>query len=217
MIVIQQWACLWHWLGILLYYSWMGCKASFCFSVETEQRKRSSQRSFSKGKVRQSGIESKCCGLTFSSVKKSLQCRFWYFTAQVFCFCWCLCLILLSHTGHFLTLKFMRYHSIALFSPRNSNNNSKLLKEMLNCGWEVNLRNDPHTWWTISAIVSCAPEKFSGVFGGIQTHDLCNADAVLSPTERWSHSDVRRSICGWEINNWRNDPHTCWAISAIVS
>ena len=66
---------------------------------------------------------------------------------------------------------------------------------MLSCGWEMKWGNDPHTCWTISAIVSCAPEKFSGVFNGIRSHDLCNADAVLLTTELWRHSGVRRSIC----------------------
>ena len=37
--------------------------------------------------------------------------------------------------------------------------------------------------------------KISGVFNGIQTHDLCDAGAVLLPAELWSHSDVSRSIC----------------------
>ena len=69
----------------------------------------------------------------------------------------------------------------------------------------------------------------------IQTHDLCNADVVVLPTELRGHSDVSRSICrahvfpwkewwvkemfmkcGWEMN-WRDDPHTWWTISAIVS
>ena len=69
----------------------------------------------------------------------------------------------------------------------------------------------------------------------IQTHDLCNADVVVLLTELRGHSDVSRSICrahvfpwkewwvkemfmkcGWEMN-WRDDPHTWWTISAIVS
>ena len=42
------------------------------------------------------------------------------------------------------------------------------------------------------------PWKVSGVFSGIRTHDLCDAGAVPSPTELWSHSDVNRSIC-WAL------------------
>ena len=47
------------------------------------------------------------------------------------------------------------------------------------------------------------PWKVSGVFSGIRTHDLCDAGAVPSPTELWSHSDVNRSIC-WAliIDGW---------------
>ena len=71
--------------------------------------------------------------------------------------------------------------------------------------------------------------KISGVFNGIRTHDLCDAGAVLSPTEKWSHSDASRSIrwayvfpwkewCVFETEmNWRNHAHTCWTISTIVS
>ena len=43
----------------------------------------------------------------------------------------------------------------------------------------------------LSHLCTC---KISGVFNGIQTHNLCDASAVLLPTV-WSHSHVSRSIC----------------------
>ena len=53
----------------------------------------------------------------------------------------------------------------------------------------------------LSDCLICAPEKFQvHVFNRIQTHHLCDASAVLLPTELWSHSDVSRSIC--ERNTW---------------
>ena len=51
----------------------------------------------------------------------------------------------------------------------------------------------------LSHLCTC---KISGVFNGIQTHNLCDASAALLPTV-WSHSDVRRSICWAHLFLWK--------------
>ena len=49
-----------------------------------------------------------------------------------------------------------------------------LVKEMLlKCGLEMYWRNNPHTYWTISAIVLSYTWEISGVFNGIRTNELC--------------------------------------------
>ena len=45
--------------------------------------------------------------------------------------------------------------------------------------------------------------KISGVFNGIRIHDLYDAGVVLSPTELWSHSDLRKSICWAHVLPWK--------------
>ena len=45
-------------------------------------------------------------------------------------------------------------------------------------------------------------EKFRWL-NGIQTHDLCDAGAVLWPTELWSHTVESRSICWAHVFPWK--------------
>ena len=106
---------------------------------------------------------------------------------------------------------------------------------MLNCGREMNWRNDPHTCWTISAIVSYVQLKIFQVssmeFEPMTSAMLmqCSYQLSYEGTRVWRGQSVGLVFlwkewwvkevlvkCGWEIN-WRNDTHTCWAISAIVS
>ena len=50
--------------------------------------------------------------------------------------------------------------------------------------------------------LSHEPEKFRWL-NGIRTHDLCDAGAVLSPTELWSHTVESRSICWAHVFPWK--------------
>ena len=51
----------------------------------------------------------------------------------------------------------------------------------------------------LSHLCTC---KISGVFNGIQTHNLCDASAVFLPTV-WSHWDGKRSICWAHVFLWK--------------
>ena len=83
--------------------------------------------------------------------------------------------------------------------------------------------------------LSDEPENFRWL-NGIRAHDLCDAGAVLQPTELRSYTEESRSICWahvfpwkecrmkemlYEVRcfeiKWRYDPRTCWTIYAIVS
>ena len=50
--------------------------------------------------------------------------------------------------------------------------------------------------------LSHEPEKFRWL-NGIRTHDLCDAGAVLKPTELWSHTVESRSICWAHVFPWK--------------
>ena len=65
-------------------------------------------------------------------------------------------------------------------------------KCFVKCCGEMNWRNDPHTLLDNQTqwLPHICTWKISGVFNGIQTHDLCDASAVLSLTELLIHSDV---------------------------
>ena len=68
------------------------------------------------------------------------------------------------------------------------------LKEMfMKCGWEMNWRDDPHTWWTISAIVSymCTWKIFIVV-------SVCNCLPLF--LELLEILDRRQSFCHWKID-----------------
>ena len=101
--------------------------------------------------------------------------------------------------------------------------------------WEMNLRNDTHTCWTIWGIVRYEHLKnFRCLQQDLNPWPLrCRYRAILQ-SELWSHWDLSKSIywtdvfawkewwvkeifvqCGWEMN-LRNDTHTCWTISTIV-
>ena len=51
--------------------------------------------------------------------------------------------------------------------------------------------------------LSHEPEKFRWL-NGIRTHDLCDAGAVLLPTELWSHTVESRSICWVHVFPWKD-------------
>ena len=99
---------------------------------------------------------------------------------------------------------------------------SKLMEEVMN--W----RDDPHSCWTISVTVSYRYvhlEIFRYLQGDLNPWPLwCQCSALTN----WAIKSLRCEQvnllgscvlvkCGWKMNNWRSDLHTCWTIWAIVS
>ena len=66
------------------------------------------------------------------------------------------------------------------------------------CGWEMNLRNDPHTCWTITVIILYVHLKnFRCLQQELNLLPLqCQCSA---PTKPWSHLGVSRSICWAQV------------------
>ena len=77
------------------------------------------------------------------------------------------------------------------------------MKEVL---YEVRCLNQLKTWSSHFTgqfkQLSLEPEKFRWL-NGIRTHDLCDAGAVLLPTELWSHTVESRSICWARVFPWK--------------